>query len=194
MKKIFILFCVLLSSISMFAQHRSEQEAMQVAQEFFGKKGKTPQLSVVPNKKIEAQVRKRVAPQNVTSQSQAFYVVNDEANNCFVIVSADERLYEILGYSDNGCFEPENASDGLMELMSGYNIEYDFVINSPQTFPLLAPKKENINPILPLIKSKWGQRSPFNLQCPLSSNGSKSVSGCVATAMAQILNYWFYWI
>ena len=99
MKKIFILFCVLLSSISMFAQHRSEQEAIQVAQEFFGKKGKTPQLSVVPNQKVEAQIRKKVASaRRAPNNNPSFYVVNDEANNWFVLVSADERMYrQIVG-------------------------------------------------------------------------------------------------
>ena len=164
---------------------------MQIAQDFFAGKGKSPQLSVVPHQKVEAQIRKRVAAaRKVPAQNQGFYVVNDETNNRFVIVSADERLYIILGYSDSGCFEPENVSDGLMALMSGYNTEYNYVVNNSQTTLVSSPEKENANPILPLIKTKWGQGTPFNYHCPLSSHGSKSVSGCVATAMAQVLYYY----
>ena len=191
MKKLLFIIAVLLGSISVFAQPRSEQEAIQIAQEFFGKKGITPKLSVVSHQKVEAQVRKRVAAsRKAPAKSQSFYVVNDEVNNRFVIVSADERMYQILGYSDNGTFDPENAPEGLMALMAGYNIEYDYISNNPQINLVSYSKKEAVNPILPLIQSKWGQGSPFNFHCPLSSNGGKSVSGCVATAMAQILYYY----
>ena len=189
-RQLLFIAMLLLCSIGLFAQHRSEKEAIQIANKFFGKKtpNKQRKLSVVPQQKVSSQIKRRVASAN-PSQNSSCYIVNDEANNRFVIVSADERMYEVLGYSDNGCFEAENAPDGLMELMAGYDIEYNFVINNPQTFPVFSPKKESVIPVSPLIKSKWGQGSPFNLQCPLSSNGSKSVSGCVATAMAQILNY-----
>lgn len=192
MKRITLsLITLLVCCISMIAQQRSESEAIQIAQEFFGKRGKSPQLSVVPTQKVNAQVRKKVASaRRAPAKSASFYVVNDDANNRFVIISADERMYQILGYSDNGTFDSENAPEGLMELMAGYDIEYDYITNIPQTSPVLSSRNEVVNPILPLIKSKWGQGSPFNLQCPLSSNGGKSVSGCVATAMAQILNYY----
>lgn len=192
MKRITLsLIALLVCCISMIAQKRSESEAIQIAQEFFGKQGKTPQLSVVPTQKVNAQVRKKVASaRRAPAKSASFYVVNDDANNRFVIISADERMYQILGYSDNGTFDSENAPEGLMELMAGYDIEYDYITNIPQTSLVLSSRNEVVNPILPLIKSKWGQGSPFNLQCPLSSNEGKSASGCVATAMAQILNYY----
>lgn len=192
MKRFTLSLVALLLCLCIQAQHRSEQEAIQIAQEFFAKKqmNKAPRLSVVPQQKVSQQIQRRVASaKKAPNKNQSFYVVNDKENNRFVIVSADERLYKILGYSDNSCFEPENAPDGLMELMVGYNSEYNYVINNPQTSFTSFPKKESANPIKPLIKSKWGQISPFNYHCPLSSQGSKSVSGCVATAMAQLIYY-----
>lgn len=42
--------------------------------------------------------------------------------------------------------------------------------------------------IAPMIKTKWGQGSPYNLQCPVKS-GVHCQTGCVATAMAQIMYY-----
>lgn len=193
MKRTALFLIAFLLCLCIQAQHRSEQEAIQIAQEFFAKQqmNKVPRLSVVPQQKVSQQIQRRVASARKTpNKNQSFYVVNDKENNRFVIVSADERLYKILGYSENGCFEPEYAPEGLMELMVGYNTEYNYVINHPQTSFSSSPQKESVNPIAPLIKSKWGQRSPFNYHCPLSSAGSKSVSGCVATAMAQLLNYY----
>ncbi len=43
----------------------------------------------------------------------------------------------------------------------------------------------------PLITSTWGQEEPYDWQCPVQ-NGEYCVVGCVATAMAQVMNYWKY--
>ena len=82
MKRITLsLIALLACCISMIAQQRSESEAIQIAQEFFGKKGKTPQLSVVSHQKVEAQVRKRVAAtRRAPAKKQCFNVVNDKTN------------------------------------------------------------------------------------------------------------------
>ncbi|MCR5315567.1 MAG: leucine-rich repeat protein [Bacteroidaceae bacterium] len=196
MKQLLVLFSVLLCSTSMFAQHRSEQEAMQIAQEFFGKQGKSPQLSVVPHQKVEAQVRKRVSSaRKAPAKSQSFYVVNDEANNRFIIVSADERMYQILGYSDNGTFDAENIPVALFEIFDGYDRQYDLLLEHAESIEMINSQRAAIPAIEPLVKTKWGQDTPFNDDCPLNkraSDGSKCASGCVATAMAQVMNYHQY--
>lgn len=46
-------------------------------------------------------------------------------------------------------------------------------------------------PIAPLVKTQWNQGSPYNNYCPIY-NGSRSVTGCVATAMAQVMKYYNY--
>ncbi len=193
MKRLLLIIAMLVGGIVMFAQPRSEEQAKQIAKEFFGKKPqrKATSLSVVPQQKVSETIRKRVSrSKSTSSQHSSCYIINDEDNNRFVIVSADERMYEILGYSNSGCFDPDNAPDGLMMLMSGYEVEHNYVISNYNTIDSHSSKRENVSAISPLIKSKWGQNSPFNLQCPLSSTGNKSVSGCVATAMAQVLNYY----
>ena len=195
MKKLFSLWCILFISITMFAQHRSEQEAIQIAQEFLGKNGKTPQLSVVPHQKVETQIHNRVAAARRASvQEQAFYVINDEASNRFIIVSADEKMHNVLGYSDNNLFDAESVPTALLELMSDYERQYTQMAKTntnkgKKEEEKSAPLKE----IPPMITSKWGQSSPFNASCPIDKsydNDTLSVTGCIATAMAQILNYW----
>lgn len=193
MKRITLsLVALLLCCISVLAQHRSESEAIQIAQEFFGKKGLMPKLSVVPHQKVEAQVRKRVAAaRKASTENQSFYVVNDEANNRFVIVSADERMYQILGYSDNGIFNECTAPNGLLELMQGYNLQYDCLLSN-DNHVLFETSRSPGKDITPLILSQWGQEYPYNLFCPENKKygtGEKCATGCVATAMAQIMNY-----
>ena len=187
----FLLVVLLLCCISMLAQHRSESEAIQIAQEFFGKKGFTPKLSVVSHQKVEAQVRKKVASaRKAPAKSQSFYVVNDEANNRFVIVSADERMYQILGYSVNGTFSTDDAPDGLLFMLDEYNRQYDLVSSLGGTSASLQ-KDKAVTPIDPLLSTKWYQRDPYWLQCPQYS-GEYCVTGCVATAMAQVMAFHRY--
>ena len=107
MKKLLLIIAVLLGCIAMSAQPRSEQQAKQIASEFFKKKPqqKAPMLSVVSQQKVSQTINKKMARGKASPAGHsACYIINDEANNRFVIVSTDERMYEILGYSDNGCF------------------------------------------------------------------------------------------
>ena len=46
--------------------------------------------------------------------------------------------------------------------------------------------------VAPLITSRWRQTAPYNGLCPLVAGSNLSFTGCVATAMAQIMNYYKY--
>ena len=174
------------------AQQRSESEAMEIAQEFFASKGKAPKLSVVSHKKIEANLRKKVATTlNATQNGTSYYVVNDDTNDRFVIVSADERMYTILGYSDNGTFDAETAPEGLLFLMSGYDSQADLLSQYGENMQT-NNKRKATKAIQPLITARWDQDLPFNAYCPIYNSDTLCVTGCVATAMAQAMNYYKY--
>ncbi|MBQ7571325.1 MAG: Spi family protease inhibitor [Bacteroidaceae bacterium] len=198
MRKLLLIIAVLLSSIGMFAQPRSEEQARKIASEFFGKKPqrKAPMLSVVPQQKVSQTIRKKVASAKnaLATQTSSCYVINDEANNRFVIVSADERLYEVLGYSDNGCFDAEEAPDGLFFMLDEYNRQYDLV-NALGSTQVAYKAPDYAIPIAPLLSTKWGQGDKYCntywMQCP-QYNGDNCLSGCVATAMAQVMAYHKY--
>jgi len=196
MKKLFILGCILLGSINMFAQHRNEQEAIRIAQDFFKPVVKKSRLVVVPQQKVQAKLAK-VSGSNraaVTKNSSCF-IINDEVNNRFVIVSADERFYKILGYSNNGIFDPENAPIGLLELLDGYDAQYEYLLEHAPTAPLLDVRKDNFPIVEPLIKSKWNQNAPYWNLCPYDYSQTSShpcYTGCVATALAQVMYYYKY--
>lgn len=186
-----ILISLLVCSISLNAQQRSESEAMQIAKEFMENKGIKTHLSVVPHQKLEAGIRKRKPAQRATSTSQGFYIVNDEDNNCFVIVSADERMYDVLGYSNNGSFSIDEVPDGLLFILDKYNRQYEIVKELEGSVTETSKETKNVKPINPLLSTKWGQGNPYWLQCPQYSD-AYCVSGCVATAMAQVMAYHKY--
>lgn len=196
MKKSLIINCLFLCSLCAFAQQRSESEALQIAQEFFSKKGKPQRLSLVPPQKIETQMHKKIgSARKRASQRAGFYVVNEEKSRRFVIVSADERMYKVLGYSDNGMFNEEEAPCGLLTLLESYNTLYDSLVVCGNNIPKAEVKDSGLKKIGPLIESKWAQGSPYNDLCPIDvskSETSRCVSGCVATAMAQVMNYYQY--
>ena len=187
-----LLLCVLF----IHAQHRSDSQAIQIARDFFMDKGKSPELTVVPQAKVQTQIRKKLPTlKTASSSTPAYYVVNDEANGRFVIISADERLYTILGYSDNGCFDAEKAPEGLLELMESYNAQYNYLLSEDISNEVRKDARESGIEVKPLVQSKWGQGTPYNLLCPENkkySTGENCATGCVATAMAQIMYYHKY--
>lgn len=194
MKKFFFFTCVfLVCCMHALAQHRSEQEAMQIAQKFFNEvKGlkKSPELSMLT---LEKTGTKTPQAQAASNMQKSYYIVNDVANNHFVIVSADERLRTILGYSDNSVFNPDYAPLSLVNLLANYDREYQYLMqtaNQNETSNIY--ENHNVDAIAPMITSKWGQLYPFNSLCPQDPDYGKDTlcaTGCVATAMAQILNY-----
>lgn len=205
MRRFSFLLLVLFCAIGAFAQHRSEQEAIKIAQQFFAKKtrNKSPKLSVVSQQKVSQSIRRRVAANSAATNSSC-YIINDEVNNRFVIVSADERMYEILGYSDNGVFNEEKAPEGLLDIIDGYNQTCNFLLSS-NTKPKIVAKAQR-KEVQPLIKTQWHQVYPYNAECPIDPRydagkedfylqfglSIRGVTGCVATAMAQVMNYYKY--
>ncbi|MBQ6209345.1 MAG: C10 family peptidase [Prevotella sp.] len=198
MKKVTLSLVALLLCLCIQAQHRSEQEAIQIAQEFFAKKQmkKAPRLSVVPQQKVSQQIQRKVASdRKASNKTSGSYIINDEENGRFVIVSADDRMFEVLGYSDNGVFDESQAPCGLLALLESYNVLYDSLSVCKKDVPKQKIRKANFKKIDPLIKSKWNQRSPYNDRCPYDVSKSETercLSGCVATAMAQVMNYHKY--
>ena len=104
------------------------------------------------------------------SPSPLYYAFNVGEEEGFVIVCADDRPEAVIGYSEHGAFDaatmPKNARAWLDEL------------ENPENLKTQAP------PIRPLLSTQWGQQWPYNEQCP-----TNSASGCLATAMAQVMNY-----
>ena len=123
--------------------------------------------------------------------STPYYVFNAENNAGFVIVSSDDRTKAVLGYSDHGAIDMNNLPENVAAWLGYYAEAISSLQDSPQDVEYhtttTATTRRNI---APLIQSNWDQSSPFNNQCVFS--GITCVTGCVATAMAQVMNYHKY--
>ena len=107
------------------------------------------------------------------------YVFNVESGG-FIITPSAEKALPILGYAKDGHYNRERIPDVLNALLDDYAYAC-----------LQASEAEPIerDPIAPLLKCRWGQGDPYNRMCP-EVNGERCVTGCVATAIAQIMYYY----
>jgi len=130
-------------------------------------------------------------PSSTVADANDFYAFNIKGGG-FVIVSGEDRTAQVLGYSDKGRFDFNNLPAPLQDLLTGYKEEIEFMRTYTGNDLVQAPKPLNAGSgVQPLIKTTWGQEAPYDWQCPVY-NGEYCVVGCVATAMAQVMNYWQY--
>lgn len=114
-----------------------------------------------------------------------FYVFNTGINDGFMIVSADDCINPLIGYTDSGSFNYENIPDNMQAWLKEYQRQIDTAIKSGATISRATTQRATI---APMVKTQWNQNAPYNNDCPMD-DGSRSVTGCVATAMAQVMKY-----
>ncbi|MBP5388209.1 MAG: BspA family leucine-rich repeat surface protein [Prevotella sp.] len=122
------------------------------------------------------------------SDRPLLYAFNISDDNGFIIASGDDRAEPILGYCEQGKFNPDSIPVNMKEWMDGLAQEIAWAqSNGYESVTSSTPSKAK-STINYLIKSTWGQNNPFNNQCAF--NGKICVAGCVAIAMAQVMYYW----
>ena len=124
------------------------------------------------------------------AEAADYYVFNTGMDG-YVVVAGDDLAPAVLGYSDEGTFNPADVPDGLQYMLDTYRQEIQFMRSQPQAAKA-APRRTSGQVITPMLTTNWNQNNPYNNLCPTynSSNGTTtSVTGCVATATAQIMYY-----
>lgn len=136
-----------------------------------------------------------------SSDNALYYIVNTGNNSGFVIVSGDDRAKEILGYSDAGSFSQQNLPDNFRTWLGIYEQELKALALLPEGDPSVSAATTarvqtqttatnafatSIEPLL--TDMAWDQAEPYNILCPYSDS-VQCITGCVATAMAQVMRY-----
>lgn len=110
----------------------------------------------------------------------------------FLFLAADDNTAPLLGYCDSGSLPSDIAQlpDGLQYWLSylAAQVSDNSALENPTR---TVVRKSNRAAIKPLINTKWNQSAPYNNECPLIG-GQRAVTGCVATAFAQVLKYYNY--
>lgn len=138
----------------------------------------------------------RLVMSGMTSKgSAAYYIFTEKTGTLFV--AADDVVNPLLGYSDSGDFDPNNMPPQLKWWLKMYADEIEYATREKgKRVPTLNPKKttvvaESKTAIAPMLKTQWDQTKPYNDYCP-KYQGELTVTGCVATSTAQVMNY-FEW-
>lgn len=117
----------------------------------------------------------------------AVYVFDRPASSGYIIVSADDTAAPLLGYADSGEFDAEAMPPQMQWWLSEYAAQ---IANSTTTEAYVTRASVHAA-IAPLMKTVWNQTTPFNNLCPVV-NGYRCPTGCVATAVAQVMKYYNY--
>jgi hypothetical protein len=161
----------------------SESAALRHAKAFLAERGRQ-QIQIAG---VRLDVKSHSAEQQATDEYYVFNLGQDEG---FVVVSGDDRIVPILGYADSGSICDENMPDGLLCLLDDYAKQIKMLDSQQATAAnIISGASQTRQTISPLIKTKWNQSEPFNNNCPLLNETTRAVTGCVATAMAQVMYY-----
>lgn len=128
----------------------------------------------------------------MTQPIEGLYAFNIGDRQGFVIVSPDDRTEAVLGYSDHGYIDPDHIPYNMRQWLKGYaeQIEWIRANNLQKISPSNVARRDDTQktPIRPLLTSHWNQDYPYYNSCPTYQN-TQTLAGCVATAMAQIVNF-----
>ena len=192
---------MLIVAMPMMAEHVTPETAQKVAKTFLNNNGaKSAQLTDLTN----------------AAGFSNLYIFNGEEG--FVVMAADNCVQPILGYSLTGKFVAENMPSNVSGWLQGYNDEIQYAIEhqmraTDETAQLWndlidgnSKAARATTVVNPLVQTTWDQNGfyyysggqlhifeLYNNLCPYdNAAGERTVTGCVATAMAQIMKYWSY--
>ena len=183
MKKVFLfLMAYFLVSLSVDANPIGKQQAQAIAQKFLTERG-------VAVRQLHS------AAKNLTKAkadgSLPYYVFNNGQNGGFVIVAGDDRAPSILGYSYTGTFGEEQIPENISSWLNTYAEQVE-VIKENGKAPIRTIQngvQQSRISISPLVMSHWNQYAPYFNNTP-TVNGKQCLTGCVATAFAQVMKYY----
>lgn len=192
-----LFLCLFLSlALGALAQPVSEAQARERAAAFLSRIARGGRSA--QSQTISAAALQRVLPRAARAAGAAsLYAYNVGEGGGFILVSADERMYPVLGYALSGAFSFEQLPTQLQALL--HKFERDFQ-RLPASAPrgatpyASAPASAAVAPVAPLLGDiTWNQDAPFNALCPSDrGTGQLTPAGCVATATAQIMRYYQY--
>ncbi len=190
MKRQLLLFVLVLMTAGVWAQQISEEQARDRALKFLTNNdaAKTRGLNVGMDRKT------------VTAKTdvRSIYAFNLDGGG-YVIASGDSRALPVLGYSATGSIDWDRMPDNMRAWLKSYDQAMATLGNTKEFtdgvsrhgLMTRAPRKN----IAPLLKTQWYQLEPYWNDVPPYDGanpdwkGQPSATGCVATAMAMLMNY-----
>ena len=195
MKRLYLLslLIMLFVSTSALASPRTFSQAKAIAER------KAALLGIKIDKKAAAKAPSMNG--GTTTAVSPYYVFPFGENKGFAIVSGDDDMPEIVGYADHGTYNANNMPAAMAAFLNNYRATIEdmkqgnasAIKNIAEAKALRANNTRATTAVSPLLGDiKWNQSEPYNNMCPKYDGTNLSATGCVATAMAQVMMYWKY--
>ena len=168
LKKGFLVLTLLLSATANYADNVDFNAALRIARTY-----------VNISKKAAKNLKTRAA---ATTTQQPYYVFNDDTGKGFVVVAGDDKMGEVLAYSHEASIDMANLNPEARYLFDTYRQVYEELGKNKGLTTRAETATKATDDVQPLLKSKWGQDYPYSKQ-------TQYVTGCVATAVAQVMYY-----
>ena len=168
LKKGFLVLTLLLSATANYADNVDFNAALRIARTY-----------VNISKKSAKNLKTRAA---ATTTQQPYYVFNDDTGKGFVVVAGDDKMGEVLAYSHEASIDMANLNPEARYLLDSYRQVYEKLGKNKGLTTRAETATKATDDVQPLLKSKWGQDYPYSKQ-------TQYVTGCVATAVAQVMYY-----
>ena len=181
MKRLLLILTMVCLASAGWAEQISREQALQKARQFMSQKGKHGTLTAAETAMTKARRR------SMQQVPDYYYVFNAGQNQGYVVVSGDDRTAPILGYANHGTFDVDKIPCNMAVWLEGYAEQIKYIQEHPEANVTRGDVLTHAS-VSPLISTQWGQGTPYNNLLP-TYNGQKCVTGCGATAMAQIMNY-----
>lgn len=197
MKKIIFLGVAgLLSSLTVSADPVDLETAGKIASSYLQNPG---EVNLVKRaSRTEAKSRNM---DKVVLQTSPYYIFSRGKGQGYVIVSGDDCLPEVLGYTESGDFDENNLPPQLKGMLDYYaglveeaqnkgeNVSRKSAAYLKAHGPQLRTAVTRVD-VAPLMTTHWHQESPYNNNCPfMKGTKDRAMTGCVATAGAQVVYY-----
>ncbi|MCD4817956.1 MAG: C10 family peptidase [Candidatus Cloacimonetes bacterium] len=195
-KKGFLFFAVFMLVSILTAIPVSQDDAIQVASNWYLERSNEVGL-----KNVEI-IETFVTQENL----QDIYYVYNFKEGGYVMIAADDAITPILGYNFEHHYKLNNHPPQFEAMLESFKEQIVYTKNNnlsaskvtKKAWERLNVKKErfkknrDFNRLGPLLNSTWDQDYSWNTYCPADASGPGGYvyAGCVATAMAQIMNYW----
>jgi len=199
---IILLFTILYISTSLFAEVVDLSQARQIATKFYNQK----HLITHPG---PTETFYPTESHFIKDKGELVLYIFNFNDNGFVIVSADDNIYPVLGFSFEGVYIPEFVPDNAQFVIDEFSRQVSFIRDhytaasdivkaawnnlrseNPEKLSFLTNNRD----IDPMVLALWHQNSPYNMFCPEDPDGPGGhvVAGCVSTAMSMLMYHWRY--
>ena len=180
MKKTLVMALGMLSAVGMSAAPITPQQALSAL--------KSSRLKALSTDKV---VQTPVYTARTANGTSGAYVFNYKSGRGYVVLAADDAAYPVLGYSDQGSVNVSDMSPELKWWLDRVSAQIEYYASRGISVSAAVPHYAGMERIDALVESKWNQDEPYNNDAP-QVNNRRTYTGCVATSMAQVMNYHKY--